>query len=53
MKKTLLSLAMAASIGLVSTSALAATVLLDFTVAEGSVPGAAANSFVADKMNGG
>ena len=53
MKKTLLSLAIAASIGLAGTSAIAAPVLLDFTVAEGSVPGALTNSFVADKMNGG
>lgn len=48
--KALAPVALAAS--LMSTSA-AAVVLLDFTIAEGSVPGALANTFTADKMNGG
>lgn len=46
------SFAAAAVLGLSSLAANAVT-LLDFTVAEGSVPGAAANTFVADKINGG
>lgn len=53
MKKTLLSLAMAASFGLVSASASAVGLFNEFTVAEGSVPGATANTFEADKINGG
>lgn len=51
MKKALLSLALTAAIGMVSTSASAE--FLDFTVDESSVAGADANSFVADKLNGG
>lgn len=53
MKKTLLSLAMATSLGLVSASASAVGIFNEFTVAEGSVPGAIDNTFVADKINGG
>ncbi|MHB0973101.1 MAG: flocculation-associated PEP-CTERM protein PepA [Thiobacillus sp.] len=53
MKKTLLSLAMASTLGLVSASASAVGIFNEFTVAEGSVPGATANTFVADKINGG
>jgi hypothetical protein len=52
MKKTLLSLAVAASFGLASASASAVGIFNEFTVDEGSVPGAAANIFVADKING-
>lgn len=51
MRSTLLSLALTAAIGVASASASAA--FLDFTVAEGSVAGASANTFVADKLNGG
>ena len=53
MKKHLLSLATAAFLGLSGAAASAAPALLDFTVDEGSVPGAAPNSLVADKLNGG
>ena len=51
MKKTLLAAALTAALG-VSTNALA-VVFPDFTVAEGSVPGSVANTFVADKIVGG
>jgi len=50
MLKRLLPLAAAASIALMGASAQAA--FLDFKVDEGSVPGAAANVFTADKLNG-
>jgi hypothetical protein len=52
MKKTLLSLALTASLGLVSASAFAVGLYDEFTVAEGSVPGSSANTFVADYING-
>lgn len=51
MLKRLLPLAAAASIALMGASAHA--VFLDFKVDEGSVPGASANVFTADKLNGG
>jgi hypothetical protein len=53
MKKTLLALA---AVAVLSTSASASVLTYtfpDFTVAEGSVPLSAANTFVADKLNGG
>ncbi|MBT0963211.1 flocculation-associated PEP-CTERM protein PepA [Denitromonas iodatirespirans] len=50
MSKTLAAAALAASLGFASTQASAA--FLDFTVDEGSVPGAGANMFTADKLNG-
>lgn len=53
MKKHLLSLATATFLGLSGAAASAAPALLDFTVDEGSVPGAAPNVLVADKLNGG
>lgn len=53
MKKTLLSMAIAASFGLASASASAIGIFNEFEVSEGSVPGAAANTFIADKLNGG
>jgi hypothetical protein len=53
MKKTMLSLAVAASLGLVSASASAVGIFNEFTVDESSVPGAATYSFEADKLNGG
>jgi hypothetical protein len=52
MKKHLLSIVAAASM-LVAGVAQAAPAYEDFTISEGSVPGALANSFTADKMNGG
>lgn len=52
MNKTLLSLAMAASLGLASASASAIGLYNEFTVAEGSVPGAITNTFEADYING-
>ncbi len=52
MKKTLLSLAMASTLGLVSASASAVGIFNEFTVDEGSVPGATANIFEADKITG-
>lgn len=42
-----------AGIGLVSTPANARADFLDFTVVEGAVPGTPANTFLADKLNGG
>ncbi len=51
MKTLLLPLAIAAAIG--GFSSQAAAEFLDFTVTETSVPGAGANVFVADKLNGG
>nr|WP_246294727.1 flocculation-associated PEP-CTERM protein PepA [Schlegelella koreensis] len=53
MKKFLLSAAAAALTAAIAPAASAAVVLPDFTVNEGSVPGAAANTFTADKLNGG
>jgi hypothetical protein len=53
MKKTLLSMAIAASFGLASASASAIGIFNEFQVSEGSVPGALANTFTADKLNGG
>lgn len=50
MSKTLAAAALAASLGFASTQASAA--FLDFDVDESSVPGAAANIFTADKLNG-
>lgn len=55
MKKTLLSLTiatLATSLGLVSASASAVGIFNEFTVAEGSVPGALTNTFDADKISG-
>lgn len=52
MKKTLLGAAIAAALGVASIPA-QAVVFPDFTVSEGSVPGAGANVFVADKIVGG
>lgn len=49
--KTLLAAALATSLGVASTSAMA-VVFPDFTVDEGSVAGAAPNIFVADKITG-
>lgn len=49
MKKSLLALVIVAAMN----ASASAAVLEDFTVQEGSVPGAAANEFVADKFNGG
>lgn len=51
MKKTLMSLALTAMLGLAGTNASAN--FQDFQVNEGVVPGAAANIFTADKLNGG
>ena len=51
MKKTLMSLAMTAMLGLASASASAT--FLDFKVNEGVVTGAFPNIFTADKLNGG
>lgn len=51
MKKTLVSMAIAASFGLASASA-SALVLNDFQVSEGSVPGSIVNTFWADKITG-
>jgi hypothetical protein len=53
MKKTFMSLAVTALLGLSGVAASAAPVYPDFTVNEGSVDGAAANVITADKMNGG
>jgi hypothetical protein len=53
MKKTFMSLAVTALLGLSGVAASAAPVYPDFTVNEGSVTGAANNVFTADKMNGG
>jgi hypothetical protein len=53
MKKTFMSLAVTALLGLSGVAASAAPVYPDFTVNEGSVTGAAPNVFIADKMNGG
>lgn len=50
MKKTLLSVAAAAVLGLASASAFAE--FQDFTVNEGNVPGSGPNLVVADKLNG-
>lgn len=52
MKKTLLSMAIAASFGLASASA-SAIVLADFQIQEGSVPGTPDNLITADKITGG
>lgn len=52
MKKTLLSLGIAALLGFAGV-AQAANVFLEFTVDEGAVTGAAPNVFTADKLNGG
>jgi len=52
MKKSLITLAAGAALSLASVQA-SAVEFLDFTVDEGSVPGAIANSFTADKLNGG
>lgn len=52
MKKTLLSLAMTAMIG-VSGIASATPIFLDFTVNTSSIPGEVGTTFVADKINGG
>jgi hypothetical protein len=49
MKKSLLALAIVAAMN----ASASAAVYEDFTVQEGSVPGAAANEFIADKFNGG
>lgn len=49
MKKSLLALAIVAAMN----ASASAAVLEDFTIEEGSVPGAFANEFVADKFNGG
>lgn len=51
MKRTLSKIAFTLAAAFASASASAE--FLDFTVNEGSVPGAIANSFVADKLNGG
>lgn len=51
MKRTLASIATTALLGLASASASAA--FLDFKVDEGVVLGASANTFTADKLNGG
>lgn len=53
MKKTFMSLAVTALLGLSGVAANAAAVYPDFTVNEGSVTGAVPNVFTADKMNGG
>ena len=50
-KKALMAVALTGALGLASSSAMA-IVLNDFTVAEGSVPGALVNTFVADKITG-
>lgn len=52
MKKTFMSLAVTALLGLSGAAASAATVLPDFTVNEGSVTGAIPNIITADKLNG-
>jgi len=52
MKKSLLTLALGAVLGSVSIQA-SAVEFLDFTIDESSVPGTGANTFVADKINGG
>lgn len=49
MKKTLLALAVFAAMN----ASASAAVLEDFTIEEGSVPGAAVNTIIADKFNGG
>lgn len=51
MNKTLIAAALTAALGVASTNVMAAA-FPDFTVAEGSVPGSAANTFVADKITG-
>jgi hypothetical protein len=53
MKKLLLSAAASALLAAFATTASAIPALPDFTVAEGSVPGALPNTFTADKLNGG
>ncbi|MDV7393681.1 hypothetical protein RZS08_20055, partial [Arthrospira platensis SPKY1] len=51
LKKSLAFTAVAATLGLGSTSAMAIA-FPDFTVDEGSVPGSVANTFTADKITG-
>lgn len=52
MKKNLLALSVAAAVAVLSAPA-QAVVFEDFTINEGSVPGAFDNTLVADKLNGG
>lgn len=52
MSKFFASLAVATAAAIVSLPAAAVGIFQEFTVDEGSVPGAAPNTFVADKMNG-
>jgi hypothetical protein len=51
MSKTLLACALTGALGLVSSGAMAQT-FPDFQITEGSVPGAGANTFTADKVTG-
>ena len=50
-KKGLIALTLTGALGLASSNAMA-VVFNDFTVDEGSVPGASANTFTADKITG-
>lgn len=53
MKKQILTLAVATALSVITAPVFAVGVFQEFTVSEGSVPGAEDHVFVADKLNGG